>query len=86
MWDAAAGGSRDLRPYDHFWPAERSRLHDAIHDTGHKHTVRETGEEETTAILVPEPVVFQRLDVYRDRVPGRVFVLVHVGQVSEEQK
>lgn len=71
-----------MRSDHHVRPANRGGLHDAVHDAGHKHTVLETGEEETAAVLVPEPAVVQRLDVHGHGVPGRVAVPVHVGQVQ----
>jgi len=73
-----------MRLDDHFRPEDRGGLHDAVHDVGHKHTVRKTGEKTAATVLVLEPAVVQRLDVHRDRVLGRVLVLVHVGQVKRE--
>jgi len=80
-----ARGPGDMRLDDHFRPEDRGGLYHAVHDVGHKHTVRETGEKTAAAVLVLEPAVVQRLDVHRDRVLGRVLVLVHVGQVKRER-
>lgn len=70
-----------MRLDHHVRPENGGGLHDAFHDAGHKHTVREAGEEETAIVLVLEPAVVQRVDVHRHGVPGRVAVIVHVGQV-----
>jgi len=75
-----------MRPNHHVRAVDRGGLHVAVHDAGHKHTVRETGKKETAALLVLEPAVVQRLDVHGHGVPGRVAVPVHVGQVKKKKK
>lgn len=75
-----------MRLDHHVRPEDRGGLHDAVHDAGHKHTVRETGEEETATVLVLEPAVVQRVDVHGHGVPGRLAALVHVRQVKRGEK
>lgn len=70
-----------MRSDNHVRPEDRGGLHNAVYDAGHQHTVRETGKKEAAAVLVPEPAIVQRVDVYSHRVPGRLAVSVHVGQV-----
>lgn len=74
-----------MRLDDHFRPEDCGGLHDSIHDIGHKYIIREAREKKTTTILVFEPTVVQRMDVYRHGVLRRVLILIHVGQVKNNR-
>lgn len=83
---STAGRPGHMRLDHHVRPEDRGGLHDAVHDAGHKHTVRETGEEEAATVLVLEPAVVQRVDVHGHGVPGRLAALVHVCQVKRGKR
>lgn len=78
------GRPRHRRSDHHLRQSAGCGLHDAIHESGHQHSVQEAVQTGPEPVLVPVAAFARRLDLHGDGLSGSLGALVHSSKVGND--